>query len=450
MVIKIPSQVNRAIEILQNSGHSAYVVGGAVRDAVSGREVSDWDITTSALPEQTLEAFKDYKTIGTGLKHGTVTVIISSMHLEITTFRIEGEYSDNRRPDSVSFTARVEDDLARRDFTMNAIAYSPKEGLVDPFGGAEDIENKIIRCVGEPDKRFGEDALRILRALRFSSVLGFEIEEKTAQSIHKNRNLLANISAERIFAELSKLICGKDAGRILREYDDVIFFVLPELKKMKNCAQNHERHIYDVWGHTVKAVESITAEPELRFAMLFHDSGKPVCKTTDENGVDHFYSHGKESKRIANAALSRLKTSNAFRQTVCNYVEYHDFQPHIISRKTYKKYISRLGIDTIKKLFEIRKADVLAQNPVFHAQSLEENEKGRQILEEIERTQTCFGIKDLAINGSDLIAIGMTPSGDIGRILELLLDEVMEEKTVNSKDVLLERAEELRRKIWKL
>ena len=444
MVINIPSQVNRAIEILQNGGHSAYVVGGAVRDLLMRHEAHDWDITTSALPEETLELFSDFRTIETGIKHGTVTVIIDDMSLEITTFRIEQGYSDNRHPDKVDFTNRVDDDLSRRDFTVNAIAYSPKHGFADPFDGQKDIERKIIRCVGEPDKRFGEDALRILRALRFSSVLGFEIDSETSASIHRNFHLLGNISVERIFVELSKLICGKDAGRILREYEDVIFFILPELTPMKNCTQNHERHIFDVWGHTVSAVENISPISDLRLAMLFHDSGKPHCKTTDENGIDHFYSHGKISKKIVFDALTRLKTSSKIRQHVCNLVEHHDFLPDKISKKTYKKYISLLGLDTVKELFEIRKADVLAQNPKFHAESLLENEIGLKILNSIENEASCFKISDLAIGGKELENLGFKPSPEMGRVLNTLLEEVMDEKLENTKDALINRALQLK------
>ena len=360
MVIKIPDQVNRAIEILNKNGHSAYVVGGAVRDSLMKKDAHDWDITTSALPEQTKKAFEGFRIIETGIKHGTVTVIIDGTDLEITTYRIESGYSDNRHPDSVDFTDRVEDDLARRDFTVNAIAYSPQSGFADPFDGRDDIKRKIIRCVGEADRRFGEDALRILRALRFSSVLGFDIDSETADSIHRNYRLLKNISVERIFVELSKLLCGKDAGRILRDYEDVIFFILPELLPMKNCSQNHERHIFDVWGHTVKAVESIEPTAELRFAMFLHDSGKPHLKTTDEKGIDHFYHHSIKSREIAESILTRLKTSTAFRNHVCNLIEFHDFVPDKISKKTYKKYIAKLGADTVRELFSIRKADISA------------------------------------------------------------------------------------------
>lgn len=440
MVINIPSQVNRAIEILRNGGHSAYVVGGAVRNAVMGIPVNDWDITTSALPAETSELFRGYRTIETGIKHGTVTVIIDGMSLEITTFRIESGYSDNRHPDRVDFTDKIEDDLSRRDFTVNAIAYSPQNGFVDPFGGCGDTEKKIIRCVGEADKRFGEDALRILRALRFASVLGFGIDAETAESIRKNYRLLKNISVERIFSELSKLLCGKNAARILRDFKEVIFFVLPELAPTDGCAQNHERHIFDVWGHTVKAVENIEPTPALRFAMLFHDSGKPHCKTTDEKGIDHFYSHGKISRKIAEKAMLRLKTSNKFREHVCSLVEYHDFLPDKISKKTYKKYITLLGLDIVKELFLVRAADVSAQNPKFIPESLAENKIGMEILGEIEKEDTCFKISDLAVNGKELAEAGIPPSPEMGKILEILLDMVMDGKIQNTKEALIAQA----------
>ena len=446
MVIKIPPQVNRAIEILRQNGHTAHVVGGAVRDAIMGIEANDWDIATSALPEETSAAFKDFRVIETGIKHGTVTVIIDSASLEITTYRIEKGYSDNRHPDSVQFTDLIEDDLSRRDFTVNAIAYSPHSGITDPYGGCGDIEKKIIRCVGEPDRRFGEDALRILRALRFSSVLGFEIENETAESIRKNYHLLGNISVERIFVELSKLLCGKDAKRILLEYSEVIFFILPELEPMKGCAQNHERHIFDVWEHTVEAVSHIKNEPHLRLAMLFHDSGKPHVKTTDENGTDHFYSHAKKSREIAENALTRLKISNKLRDTIGNRVEYHDFLPDKISKKTYKKYIGKLGFETVAELFEIRKADISAQNPKFIQEGLDANEAGLKILEEIQNENSCLKIGDLAINGKDLENKGIPPSPEMGKILNILFDEVLEDKTENTKNALLARALELKNK----
>lgn len=444
MVIKIPQQVNRAIEILRQNGHTAYVVGGAVRDSLMGKDAHDWDIATSAKPEETAEAFGDFRVIETGVKHGTVTVIIDGESLEITTYRIESGYSDNRHPDSVEFTDMIEDDLSRRDFTVNAIAYSPAAGIADPFGGCDDIRSEIIRCVGEPDRRFGEDALRILRALRFSATLGFEIDKDTSDSIRRNYESLKNISVERIFVELSKLLCGKDAKRILLDYSEVIFFVLPELKPMRGCTQNHERHIFDVWGHTVEAAVNVNAEVPLRLAMLFHDSGKPYVKSTDENGIDHFYQHSKKSREIASEALTRLKVSNKLREHVCNLVEYHDFLPDKISKKTYKKYIGLLGAETVEELFEIRKADISAQNPKFLSEELEANKKGLELFNEIQQENSCLKISDLAISGKDLKKAGIPPSPEMGRILETLLDEVLEEKTENSKTALLDRVKDIK------
>lgn len=444
MVIKIPQQVNRVIENLHREGYTAYIVGGACRDIIMGAEAHDWDVATSALPHETAQVFRNYRVIETGIKHGTVTVVIDGTNIEITTYRIEKGYSDNRHPDSVDFTDKIEEDLSRRDFTVNAIAYSPVSGTVDPYGGQTDIESKIIRCVGNPDTRFGEDALRILRALRFSATLGFEIDSETAESIHRNKELLANISAERIFIEISKMLCGKDIKRILLDFSDVLFFILPQLGAMKGCTQNHERHIYDVWEHTVAAVDSVKPETHLRFAMLLHDSGKPHVKTTDKNGTDHFYSHAKKSREIAFEILSKLKTSVKFRESVCNLVEHHDFLPDKISRKTYKKYIGLLGIETVRDLFEVRKADISAQNPKFLAESLEANEKGLAILKEITEENTCFKISDLAINGKDLEKAGFKPSPQMGRILNILLDEVMGDKLENKKEILLERAKNIR------
>lgn len=439
----IPAQVQTAVTLLNNAGYSAYIVGGAVRDVIMNNPVNDWDITTSALPEETEKVFAGYHFFETGMKHGTITVIVDKMPLEITTYRIEKGYSDRRRPDEVLFTDRLEEDLSRRDFTCNAIALHPEKGFIDLFGGKGDIEKGIIRCVGEPDKRFNEDALRILRALRFASVLGFEIESETDKSIRKSFPLLQFISKERIFVELSKLLCGKNAGKILLEYSDILFFILPCLKEMKGCLQNHERHIYDVWEHTVKGIENVPPVSDLRFAMLFHDSGKPCVKTTDENGIDHFYSHAKASREIAHKALCELKTSAKMRKHVCDLVEYHDFLPTKISKKTYKKYIGILGLETVRELFIIREADLRAQNPRFLEESLEDNRKGFEIFSEIIRNEACFTLKDLNINGGDLMAIGFEAGPSLGTILEKLLGEVMDNKISNNKDALLTRAKEL-------
>ncbi len=443
MLYSIPSQVNKVISLLNEAGFSAYVVGGAVRDLVMEKIPHDWDITTSAKPEETKKVFESFRLIETGIKHGTVTVLADSMPLEITTYRTEGDYSDRRRPDSVFFTDNILDDLSRRDFTCNALAYHPKTGIINEFNGLEDIESNLIRCVGNPDTRFNEDALRIMRALRFASVLGFDIDKDTADSIRSNYTLLKYISEERIFSELIKLLCGKNAGKILREFSEVFFFLMPELSPMKGCEQRHERHIYDVWEHSVTALENIKPDGATRMAMLLHDSGKPSVKSEDEKGVNHFYDHAAVSGEIANEILIRFKSSNSFRREVVNLVRYHDFLPHLISKKTYKRYIGTLGLDTVKKLFDVREADLRAQNPAFLPESLASNEAGKKILDEIITDEPCFSIKDLAVDGRDLMKLGFEASHALGTALEKLLDEVMEGKIKNEKSALIARAKEL-------
>lgn len=442
MVIKIPPKVNKAMEILHSKGHTAYVVGGAVRDSLLGAETQDWDIATSALPTQTVEAFEGYRVIETGIRHGTVTVLIDGTPLEITTYRIESGYSDNRHPDSVEFTDRITDDLARRDLTVNAIAYSPQAGFVDPFGGIEDIKRGVLRCVGDPDRRFGEDALRIMRVLRFSQTLGFDIDGETDSSVRRNYRLLANISAERIFAELTKTlrVCS---AKFLLDYADVLFFILPELAPMRGCAQNHERHIYDVWGHTAAAVAASPEATDMRLAMLFHDSGKPLCKTTDELGIDHFRSHGEMSREIAHAALERLKAPSKLRDKVCTLVKYHDFMPELISKATYRRYLGLLGEETIRELFDIRAADITAQNPKFLGEGMAAIAAGRATLDEIIAEDSCLKLRDLKINGNDIKTLGIEPSPLTGELLNRLFGEVLSDKIKNDRQALMARAAEL-------
>ena len=299
MRIEIPEGAQRIIETLHRSGHRAYVVGGCVRDSLLLRVPVDWDICTSSLPEETLECLNAENIIKNGLKHGTVTVRVDGENYEITTFRTDGEYLDNRHPESVTFVRNLKEDLARRDFTMNALAYSNSRGLQDCFDGLKDIENGMIRCVGSPGRRFGEDALRILRALRFASVLGFEIEKKTAKSIHKNAYLLKNISVERIMSEFVRILCGKNVGRVLLEYADVVGEILPEVRKMTGFEQHNPHHVYDVWTHTVKVIAAVKPTKTLRLAALFHDMGKPSAFKMDEKGVGHFKGHPEISEKIA-------------------------------------------------------------------------------------------------------------------------------------------------------
>lgn len=446
MIINIPTQVNTALEILADAGFEAFVVGGAVRDALMGKEAHDWDVTTSAEPQQIISAFEGFRIIETGIKHGTVTVIIDEYPIEITTYRIETGYSDNRHPDSVSFTDNVEKDLARRDFTCNAIAYNPKTGITDPFGGLADIHSKIIRCVGEPDRRFNEDGLRILRCLRFSQVLGFSIDPVTKQSVHNNVNLLENISKERIYSEIMKMLSQCSADFLL-EFSDVMFFIIPELKSEKGCLQNHPRHIYDVWQHSCVAVENCPHEAVIRFAALLHDVGKPLCRFTDEKGTDHFYGHGKKGADLAYNIVKNLKAPNAVADKVKQLVEYHDFVPEKISPKTYRKYVGILGEETLESLFIIREADLRAQNPQYLEESLAGNKAGYSVYKSIFETAKCFSIKDLDISGNDLMAEGVPSSPLLGEILSQLFDEVISDKLENNKSALLSRAKEIYK--WK-
>ena len=365
MTMDMPKNVDTAINLLQSAGFEAYAVGGCVRDSLLGKTPNDWDITTSAKPENMKSVFADFHCIDTGIKHGTVTVVIDGEPLEITTFRLDGEYEDNRHPKSVTFTSNLGADLGRRDFTVNAMAYSKMTGTVDLFGGQNDLKNKIIRCVGDPDRRFNEDALRILRALRFASALDFEIEEKTAQSLLKNCALLGNISEERIAKELLKLVCGKGAKRILTDFAPVLFEILPELQPMYKNSHDNPHHCYDIYEHTLIAVESIDPEPTLRFAMLLHDCGKPAVKKFDENGVAHFYGHQRISAEISAQILARLKVSNKFRDEILFLVSNHDRWELYENTEKMPRYLSKFGLDGVLKLLKVMRADVLAQSPEY-------------------------------------------------------------------------------------
>lgn len=440
--IHIPEYARTAMKELEKKGFSSFVVGGCVRDSIMGKEAHDWDMTTSALPEETLEVFKDFRTIPTGLKHGTVTVLIDRQPLEITTFRIDGTYTDNRRPDSVNFTRNIENDLSRRDFTVNAMAYSEKEGLVDLFGGMEDIENKIIRCVGNPDKRFNEDALRIMRAIRFSSVLGFEIEKETADSIRRNKHLLKNIAAERIRVELEKLLLGDDAERILLEFSDVIFEIIPELEKTFGVEQNCSYHIYDVWHHIVKSVASSEKNKEVRLAMLFHDIGKPMKKTTDEKGRDHFKGHAPVSADMAYEILKRLRYDNKTISVVTKLIFHHDDRLYN-SPQNVRKHASKFGFEFLYLLDKVSRADMLAQNPEMCGR-FSDCDNYVELLKKVEEEDVCLKISDLAVNGNDLISLGYQGK-EIGEALEKLLDKVIRNEVENSKEALMKFLSEERK-----
>jgi len=438
-MLEISKSATKAIEMLNSAGYEAYIVGGCVRDMVMGKSAHDYDITTSALPSETKAVFQNERVIETGLKHGTVTVILDGEPLEITTYRIDGDYLDNRHPQSVSFTRKLENDLSRRDFTMNALVYNEKEGVLDYFGGKTDIENKIIRAIGEPVKRFTEDALRILRAIRFSSTLGFEIEGNTRKAMISCKHLLHNISPERIAEEINKFVLGKNVKQAILENYEILGEICPEFLKMKGFDQHNKWHIYDVLEHTAVAVENTPPVLHLRLAMLFHDTGKVHTFSTDENGVGHFYGHGEKSAEIVKDYLNRYKYDNRTKDEVYNLVRLHDM-PTEADEVLIKKRLNRIGKERFLDLIKIQRADNLAQNPALtrmeHFNTLEKISK--EII-----NQSCFDLSSLKVNGSDMVSLGFVGK-EIGEALKTLLDEVIENKLPNEKEALMERAEQLK------
>ncbi|MBR2592882.1 MAG: HD domain-containing protein [Oscillospiraceae bacterium] len=435
-MIRIPDQISRVIERLNRAGYEAYLVGGCVRDALLGNEPKDYDITTSALPEQTEEVFADYPVIETGIQHGTVTVLSDRTPVEITTYRIDSAYTDHRHPESVEFTSSLREDLARRDFTINAMAYHPTQGLVDCFGGQEDLRTCTIRCVGDPEERFREDALRILRALRFSSRYDSPIEPETEKAMRCCAPLLREISAERIASELNGILCGKGVRRILTEETGILGVPIPELLPMQGFDQHNEHHIYDVLTHTAVAVESVPPEKDLRLAALFHDIGKPPCFSLGEDGVGHFYGHAKKSEEIARTVLNRLKYDNATKDTVITLIRYHDMYMEE-TEKTVKRMLRKLGPENFRKLILINRADNMAQNPAYRERQAH-YDRLSDLADKILSEEQCFSLKDLAVNGSDLIKEGYRPGPQIGEMLDEVLNLVIDEKLENRKpDILL-------------
>lgn len=437
--MQISSKAKIVINALADAGFSAYVVGGCVRDYFLGNQTSDTDITTSAKPYEVekILAYKNIKVVETGLKHGTVTAVIDKTPLEITTFRADGEYRDSRHPQSVEFVEDVEQDLKRRDFTVNAMAYNDERGLVDLFGGREDIENRIIRTVGEPDARFKEDALRIMRALRFSSVLGFEIEEKTKKSIFDNMYLLENISAERIFSELSKLLCGKNVLNVLNEFRQVMGVIIPQLIPSFNCAQNTPWHTYTVYEHIIHSVDFAPCDPVIRLTMLLHDIGKPSVKRTDENGRDHFKTHADAGEKIAAEVLSKLKVSNNIYNKVTTLIKYHQSVENVNDVKI-KHWFNKIGEEYTLSLFDVRIADLKAHN-LGKKEVLFEIERLMSLEEEakmIIKRREPYKISELAVNGHDLISLGFS-GREIGDKLSEILTLVMDGRLKNTKKDIL-------------
>ncbi len=434
MILNLPKEVATILNRIEESGYQAFCVGGAVRDCIMECTPGDWDITTSATPLETKELFSDFKTIDTGLKHGTVTVLINKTPFEVTTYRIDGEYDDNRHPLSVEFTANLEDDLARRDFTINAIAYNPATGIKDYFGGTEDIKNKIIKTVGDPEKRFKEDGLRIMRALRFSSVLGFRIEEKTAQAIHQNKDLLKNISAERLQIELTKLVCGKNAFNVLMEYPDVLSVFIPEIAPAVNHKQYGKKHAYDIWEHICHTVDTIPDDKILRLTMLLHDLGKVPTHKLNEAGDSTFKNHAPIGGEMAKEILKRLRFDKKTITRVSFLVGNHDFEP-TETKIQLKHHLKTKTPDDIRTLLVIKKSDRGALSESYRDIS-EATAQNLKWLEEIETKNECCTIEQLAITGTDLNAAGIT-GAKTGEALKALLDAVIEEKIPNTKADLL-------------
>lgn len=432
--MNIPSVAATVFSHLEKNGYECFLVGGCVRDMLMGLNPHDIDIATNATPDEIKSVFSDFHTLDIGIKHGTITVMIEDEPIEITTYRTENTYSDGRHPDSVVFTKKILEDLSRRDFTSNAIAFNPKEGIVDPFNGKRDIENKILRCVGTAEKRFKEDSLRILRALRFASALSFNIESETEKAMYDCKELIPIISPERIYTEITKMLCGENAGKILSLYSDILAVALPEIKDMKNFEQHNFHHIYDVLNHTAKVVDSVYPAVHLRLAALFHDCGKPDCFSLDENSVGHFYSHASISARKADEVLKRLHCDNVTREKVVKLVKIHD-TPIDPDSKTVKKKLQKYGTEMFFDLIKLQRADNKGLSPDFlYRQSTYDKleEIARQIIEE----KQCFSLKNLAVKGNDMLALGLKGK-DIGTALDELLKAVIEEKCANDKESLL-------------
>lgn len=436
--IEIPEYAARALEILEGAGFEAKCVGGCVRDVLRSEQPHDWDICTSAMPNETLAAFAGFKTIPTGIKHGTVTVLIGGESVEITTYRTDGDYLNHRSPESVSFVRDIRSDLERRDFTMNAVCVDLRGEIYDPFDGAGDIERGIIRCVGDPRKRFDEDALRILRAIRFAAKTGFEIEERTARAALDMRGLLDSVSAERIYAELKSLLVQPHAGEILRRYRDIIAQVIPETAPCFDFPQNNPHHCYDVWEHITRSVDFARPDEIIRTVMLLHDIGKPDMFYEDENGVSHFKKHQLRSADYAKDILARLKSDTASKIRICGLIREHDNRIPA-EKKSVRRFIAKHGYDFFGDYLEVRSADTLAQSEYRREEKLAELERLGEIARELHEEESCVSLKQLAVGGKDMISLGLS-GRDIGETLRYLLGEVIDERLENERGALMAAA----------
>jgi len=443
-LVKMPDKVKRIIDTLVNAGYEAYVVGGCVRDSILGREPDDWDITTSALPAEVKSLFP--VTIDTGIKHGTVSILLGKETFEVTTYRLDGKYEDGRHPKEVTFTPSLEEDLKRRDFTINAMAYNDKAGIVDLFEGQKDLERGVIRCVGDSDKRFEEDALRVMRAIRFSAQLGYSIDPLTSTAMRNHANNLRKISAERIRVELVKLLESKHPEKIEEAYDlGLTKIILPEFDAAMQTAQNNPHHCYSVGKHIVHTMMSVSDDRILRITMLLHDLGKPLTKETDANGIDHFHGHAQVGAKMADAILKRLRFDNDTIKTVTKLVEFHDYGITVVPTETIvRRAVNKIGEDLFPLFLEIRRADILGQSTYDRERKLDILRAWIETYQLILERRNCVSLKSMAVTGKDIIELNMDVKGPmIGEVLAALLEEVLDNPDRNNKEYLLKRAREI-------
>lgn len=439
MQLLIPEKAKQIIQKIEEAGFEAYVVGGCVRDSILGRRPGDWDITTSATPQEVKRLFR--RTIDTGIQHGTVTVMLGTDGFEVTTYRLDGDYEDSRHPSRVTFTGSLLEDLKRRDFTINAMAYHPVRGLVDLFGGQTDLWEGRIRCVGEPAERFGEDALRMMRAVRFSAQLGFSIEEKTAEAIRAMAPNLKAVSAERIQTELTKLLVSGHPDYLRTAYEEgITAVILPEFDRCMETPQNTPHHCYTVGEHTLAALREVPSDKVLRYTMLLHDIGKPAVRTTDDTGRDHFKQHGPAGEKLAEGILRRLKLDNETIRMVTWLIRWHDYRP-AGEMKAVRKAVNLIGEEMFPLFLQVQEADMLAQSLYKRDEKKKRLADVRECYEKILRDGDCVSLKTLAVNGRDLIEAGFAPGRQMGETLSRLLDHVLDHPEDNRKEILLRLAE---------
>ncbi len=441
MRIQLPEKVHKIIDTLETAGYEAYAVGGCVRDSILGREPDDWDITTSAKPEEIKNLFP--RTVDTGIKHGTVTVLLAGEGFEVTTYRIDGDYEDGRHPREVTFTANLREDLRRRDFTINAMAYNDRGGLVDIYGGIADMESRVIRCVGNAEERFGEDALRMLRAVRFSAQLGYRIDGATGEAIKKLAPNLQKISAERIQAELVKLVTSPHPDYLRTAYEmGITAQILPEFDLCMETPQRHKHHCYDVGEHILHSMLAVEPDKVLRLGMLFHDIGKPQTLTIDADGTTHNKKHPLEGEKITRRVMRRLKFDNATTDKVTKLVLYHDYDI-APTEAGVRRAMNRIGEDIFAMIFTVRRADIGAQSDYMREEKLAKVAYIEKLYREVVNRRDAVTLKELAISGRDLIAEGVPPGKKIGEILAALLERVLDDPSLNTRDILLKLAKEL-------